>query len=162
MFHLDPFQREDFPLFAMLAFNERVMGMNLGRVFSEEEAAWFFDAMIAANKTQSPPLGWHKVFLTATGEYIGLAGLSEADEHHVEIEYMLLPEHWGKGYATRLVADLLAALHLARPNTQVAAMTDPSNASSIRVLEKNGFRQKAGFVNEDGDEVCVYVHEWVS
>lgn len=57
----------------------------------------------------------------------------------VEIGYGLLPEYWGKGYATEAV---IAAVDWARKQPgvrQIEAETDPDNAASQRVLEKAGF-----------------------
>lgn len=75
-----------------------------------------------------------------TGERIGdlcFKGLSE--EGTVEIGYGLLPEFWGKGYATEAVT---AATEWAakQPGVKtIEAETEPGNIASQRVLAKAGF-----------------------
>ncbi len=156
MFKLARLAKDDFPLFAKLAFDPVVMNRNLGRVFTQEEAGWLFDAMVCANEKPTAITGWYRAALRETDEFIGLLGLSHRDEEHIEIEYMLLPQYWGKGFATRLVGEQLRIIRREAPQAAVTAITDPGNIASIRVLEKNGFQWIENFVNEDGENVSIY------
>ena len=70
-----------------------------------------------------------------------------------EVTYWLGREHWGKGLATRALAEFLAVAEPRRP-VQAAAAFD--NVGSQRVLEKCGFRrcgEGRGFANGRGAEV---------
>lgn len=70
-----------------------------------------------------------------------------------EVTYWLGREHWGKGLATRALAEFLAVADTKRP-VQAATATD--NIGSRRVLAKCGFRpigEGRGFANARGAEV---------
>ena len=73
--------------------------------------------------------------------FLGQASIFDinATHHSGEIGYLLMPDAWGKGYASDVVATLVRYgfhyRHLARLNADV----DPANRGSIRVLEKHGF-----------------------
>ena len=63
-----------------------------------------------------------------------------------EIGYWLGREHWGKGLATRAVAEFLTVFH-ERPLYATVVVT---NQPSVRVLEKSGFRRVEARVGDDG------------
>lgn len=77
--------------------------------------------------------------LKETGELIGHAGLSPVDGG-VEIGYAVEENHQGKGYGSEAVAALteygLASLKL----TNILGVVDSNNHSSVRVLEKTGYK----------------------
>jgi RimJ/RimL family protein N-acetyltransferase len=85
-----------------------------------------------------------------TGQVVGGIGLKgPPTDGQVELGYGIAESRRGRGYATeavRAMADLAADLPGVR---QVVAGVDPTNAASVRVLEK------AGFVVEfrNGDEL---------
>lgn len=149
--------REDFPYFAQLVFNEKVMAMDMGRIFTQEEADGYFAYVLDYNAAHENA-GNYKVFL-ADGAFIGLGALW-VREDGTEVEYMVLPEYWGKGYATAILSELI---DLARKNPDVHGLSglfDPANAASRRVLEKNGFTfDRRMDVEEDGSVVEVYSRE---
>lgn len=59
-----------------------------------------------------------------------------------EIGYMLLPSHWGKGYATEtLSAFLLKAYEMLPEMGDLTAFTDAENEGSMGVLRKCGFKE---------------------
>jgi RimJ/RimL family protein N-acetyltransferase len=62
----------------------------------------------------------------AAGERLGLCGL--------------LQRHGGQGYATEAAAAVLAHARQTLELPKIAAITQPQNAASRRVLEKIGFR----------------------
>jgi RimJ/RimL family protein N-acetyltransferase len=76
---------------------------------------------------------------------IGSVGLHEHDDC-AELGYWLVPDVWGRGFATEAAS---AVLRLARTigHRQVAARHFVDNAASGRVLEKLGFR-RMGAVTE--------------
>jgi RimJ/RimL family protein N-acetyltransferase len=70
-----------------------------------------------------------------------------------EVTYWLGREHWGKGLATRALAEFLASVETTRP---VQAATAIDNVGSQRVLAKCGFRRSGegrAFANGRGTEV---------
>src|SRR5690606_3553265 len=81
----------------------------------------------------------------STGNFIGLAGLKWHDEtinghsRFCELGYRLLPEYWGRGYATEAAQAAcdhgLSVLKLPK----VYAFAHPDNHASCNVLVKLGF-----------------------
>ena len=155
---LEKYGPDDRALFDEMVFNEKTMGMNLGRVFTGEEADMFFMAMLEQNVSDLF-LGYYKVFVSrADGEkYIGMGALSRNDEYDaVAIEYMLLPKFWRQGYGTELAGLLVTMAAGQRAKTGIIAITDPANEFSQRILLKNGFTFVKEFVNCDGGTAALY------
>jgi RimJ/RimL family protein N-acetyltransferase len=75
-----------------------------------------------------------------------------------EISYWIGKQYWGKGIATRALADLLAIMK-ARP---LYARAAKDNIASLRVLDKCSFKitgEGKGFSNARGREVEEYILE---
>lgn len=135
---LEPFMSEtEYPYFAGLVFNEAVMNMNMGRVFTAEEAEGYYANILEYNRANDHS-GTYKVFLRRDGSYIGLCSLWVKGDA-AEVEYMVLPEYWGKGFAAEMVACLTEAAKQIPSVTKVSGLVDPENAASKSVLTKNGF-----------------------
>jgi RimJ/RimL family protein N-acetyltransferase len=85
--------------------------------------------------------GLYLVELKESGESIGMCGLIKRDSlDDVDIGYAFLPKFWSKGYA---VESALAIKEYGRDIIglkRILGITDPANASSIRVLEKIGLK----------------------
>lgn len=85
------------------------------------------------------------------GEVVGTVSSWDNDGKR-EVTYWIGREHWGKGVATRALAEFLE-VETARPLYAAAAK---DNAGSIRVLEKCGFEQveeARGYANARGEEI---------
>jgi len=86
------------------------------------------------------PYGRMHVTEKLTGKFIGTFSLlyldGEADYH---IGYALLPEDWGKGYASELVKFGSAIFFKRTPHSCLFAITNPENLVSEAVLYKNGY-----------------------
>ena len=90
--------------------------------------------------------------IEADGQVVGSIGSWDSDGKR-EVTYWLGREHWGKGLATRALAEFLTETERSRP---VYAATAHDNVASQRVLEKCGFRRVGtgrGFANARGAEV---------
>jgi RimJ/RimL family protein N-acetyltransferase len=86
------------------------------------------------------------------GSVAGVIG-SWGGEGERELTYWLGREHWGKGIATRALAEFIREVERARP---LHASTAHDNVGSQRVLEKCGFRRVGsgrGFANGRGEEI---------
>lgn len=143
--------QEDFSFFSQLAFHETVMKMNMGRIFTQEEAEGYFSHILSYRKSH-PGSGTHKVFLGDA--FIGITSLWEG-ETEAEVEYMLLPEYWNRGYATEVVR-LLEEKAAALPHiTLLKGLTDPNNIPSQRVLLKNGFTHTSTETLDDGSQIHI-------
>ena len=85
-----------------------------------------------------------RIILKNSGEFIGLAGMILSNDKFKlgEIYYKLLPEYWGKGYATEVARQLIitgfGSFHLHKVEAGVAT----NNERSIRVLEKVGMTRE--------------------
>ncbi len=83
--------------------------------------------------------GWG-IFIKATEDFIGEAGMNlSANRFKIgEIHYSLVPDYWGKGYATEVVKALIrfGFENLSLHRIQAGVATE--NIKSIKVLEKAG------------------------
>jgi ribosomal-protein-alanine N-acetyltransferase len=75
----------------------------------------------------------------ATGEAAGLCGLVRRDGlEHPDVGYAFLERFWRRGYASESAAAALAYGRETVGLKTIVAITTPSNAGSIAVLEKIG------------------------
>lgn len=140
---------EDFNYFSKLTFNEEVMIMNYGRVFTLEESKKFYQGILSVN-SKHEVLGYFKVFEKTIDDFIGLAAIyTDDDLAEAEVEYMLLPEYWGKGYGGEIVGELLEVAKTEGIN-KVTATIDPKNIASRKILTNNGFKSCKTFTINDG------------
>ncbi len=91
-----------------------------------------------------------------TDDFIGLVSL---DPHHdgdyLEISYQLLPNWWGKGYASEVV-QLLIHYALNELNlSKVIAETQTANTSSCKLLERLGMELERT-ISRFGAEQAIY------
>ena len=117
---------------------------------------------------KGPAASWEKngfgldlVELKGTGEPIGICGLIRREIlPEVDAGYAFLPEHWSKGYALESVQGVMAHARGALGLKRVLAIVNADNDSSIRLLEKLGFRYERMMKMPGEDtEVKVYVSE---
>ncbi|MDC6171170.1 GNAT family N-acetyltransferase [Paucibacter sp. XJ19-41] len=91
-----------------------------------------------------------------------LLGIVVLDQHHdlqdLEVSYLFLPEHWGRGYATETVHQVLAHAFGIMRLRRVVAETQSANAPSVRLLERLGFRLLRS-VSRFGAEQSIYLAE---
>lgn len=159
MLALKKYTENDYPLYSQLVFNEQTMNMNLGRVFTDEEAVLFFQMALRFNR-ENPDLGFYQVFAKQgkDAHYIGMGALTWNDDYHaIEIEYMLLPQYWNQGHGTELVTLLLQMANNACQETDIVALTDPENVYSKRILQRVGFTFVKQYVNDDGELAELYI-----
>jgi len=81
--------------------------------------------------------GYWGVFSKETGELIGRAGFKEG-EFPLEVGYVIKRSHWGKGYATEVLTELLHYAEEELGTSEVFANIDERNTASLRVAEKCG------------------------
>jgi ribosomal-protein-alanine N-acetyltransferase len=91
----------------------------------------------------SSSLGRFAVHEKMTGSFLGTFSFlylsGEADFH---IGYALLPEVWGKGFATELVRCGISYFFEKTGRKEIFAITDSANQPSQHVLLKSGFYKK--------------------
>jgi ribosomal-protein-alanine N-acetyltransferase len=86
--------------------------------------------------------GWWALRDPESGRFIGRGGLRQArvaGQAEVEVAYAVLPEYWGRGYATELARVAVAQGFITLGLDEIVAFTLPGNRASRRVMEKSGF-----------------------
>lgn len=85
-----------------------------------------------------------RIILQDSAEFIGLAGMTLSNDKFRlgEIYYKLMPEYWGKGYATEVAKSLVLAGFDKFQLHKVEAGVATDNERSIRVLEKVGMTRE--------------------
>jgi RimJ/RimL family protein N-acetyltransferase/pimeloyl-ACP methyl ester carboxylesterase len=102
---------------------------------------WSYLEPIVAGQAERGYALW-AVIERATGRLIGDCGLFPADRvgPDVELAYGLAPDVWGRGYATEAAGASVRTGFEELGLRRIVADVDPTNAASIRVLEKIGMR----------------------
>lgn len=117
-------------------------------VTTEEEALAHINLLIS-NKEENNAINW---VITEKGSdsLIGIIGFfrTQHENFRSELGYMILPQHHNKGYVTEAVKTVLNFGFNTLNLNSVNAIIDPNNVASARVLEKNGFRKEAHFVED--------------
>lgn len=89
---------------------------------------------------------------------IGTCSFKSAPQSgRVEIAYFTFPGFEGKGYATRMAAEMVAIARDADASIMLVAHTLPTENASTIILEKSGFVYQ-GMVNHPDDGL---VWEWI-
>lgn len=105
--------------------------------------------------------GLYLVALKETGQPIGICGLVKRDAlPDADIGYAFLPAYWRKGYALEATAATKQYALTVLGHQELLAIVNAENASSIRVLEKIGFKFKRMVrMTPDAPEICLYSSE---
>lgn len=153
---------DDFHYFLDLALNEKVQVMNYGRVFTLEEAKQMYECMLSQNKMHEN-FGYFKAFEKAANIFIGYGALTVNDDlTEGEIEYMLLPEYWGKGFGSEIAGELLMKAEEVKNILKVTAIIGVNNINSRKILIKNGFVLCRLSENpDDGSQIEIFSKEIV-
>ena len=136
---LKKFGPQDFPDYFRLVSSPVVMAMITERALPIDEAQRDYERLLADNALH-PQLGHFRV-LDDHGTFIGLGKLAveTAEADQAELGYILSPEYWGRGIASR-IANLLVARAECQPTLRsLSAIIDPANIPSRKILINNGF-----------------------
>ncbi len=139
---MKPLKEDDFDKVYQLQSNPDVMRyIGSGKPRTKEHIQRLFQLLLDHQKK-------HRFTLCPTyekksGAFIGFSGLIhlalDDSNPDIEVGYWLLPEFWGKGYATEAVKawSQWAFDHLSID--VLVGVTQPKHIDSQRVLEKSGF-----------------------
>lgn len=96
-----------------------------------------------------------------SGEPVGICGLLKRDAlEDVDLGYALVPEHWSKGYASESASAVMAYARERLGLGRILAIVDAGNESSIRLLEKLGFKyDRVIRMSGDSHEVKLFASE---
>ena len=131
---------------------------------TKEESDLFLQENINLYRNGST-VGRFAVFEKGTEDFAGTFSflyLSGQEEQH--IGYAMVPEAWGKGYATELVCKGIIHFFEQTTKTVLFAITSSANHASQRVLLKSGM-QNRGQVFEHGEMLDLFSitrEEWLS
>ena len=98
--------------------------------------------------------GFYKVKVKGENGFVGIAGLVNRDFlDFVDIGYAFLPEGRGRGYAFEATEVVFHHAKKTLKLGRIAAITDPANERSIRLLHRLGlkFERMISFPDEDGE-----------
>jgi ribosomal-protein-alanine N-acetyltransferase len=88
-----------------------------------------------------------------TGSLVGDCGLLEKEVEgnpEIELNYVLSPAAWGKGYATEIGRAIIAWAFSAKHLGRVIALIDPDNHASERVAKRLGMRLERKTIRPGG------------
>jgi RimJ/RimL family protein N-acetyltransferase len=128
--------RGDAPALAQLADNKNI-AEKLSRLpspYSQRDAIAFIE--IFAQRADERPYA----IISHAGVFLGIVGFTFAIGQHPELGYWLGEPHWGKGYMSEAVKGLIEAAHATHLFPVIRARALTSNAGSLNVLEKVGFK----------------------
>lgn len=113
-----------------------------GGARTREQVAEMLDERVLRYYDEHPGLGTWATVLD-DGTCVGLHLLNHIyGEVHIQVGYLLFPEHWGKGYATEMCRAVLRYGFAELGLRQITAITDLPNVASQRVLLKAGLHRK--------------------
>jgi RimJ/RimL family protein N-acetyltransferase len=128
--------------FVLRLLNEPSFLQNIGdRGVRTNEAARLYILNGPVASYEQHGFGLYLIELRTTAAPIGICGLLKRDVlEDVDIGYALVPEFWAQGYAGEAAAAVLTYARETLGLRRVAAVVSPDNQSSIRLLERLGFR----------------------
>ena len=107
---------------------------------------------------QTNGFGLSLVQLKTNNKSIGMCGLIKRDYlDHVDIGFAFLPDYTGMGYAYEVAKRTIQYAINELQKENILAITLPENSSSIKLLEKIGFKYDKNFITEDTrEELSLY------
>lgn len=142
--YLKPFDKDDFENIrqmniskAVIKYTRQTQAIETGA----ETREYFNKIRTYSIKNEAKGLGYWACYEKESNKFVGRVVLRhfEYGEELREMGYSLLPQFWGKGYATEIAKELLHyGLHkLQLP--KIIAIAAKENTASQKVLEKIGF-----------------------
>ncbi len=127
--------------FMLALLNEPSFIRNIGdRGVRTTDAAREYIAKGALASYEKFGFGLYVVETKDGGTPIGICGLVKRDIlEDVDLGYAFLPPFWSKGYAIESASGVMSYAGSTLGLKRLAAVVNPDNSSSIRLLEKLGF-----------------------
>lgn len=85
------------------------------------------------------PIEQYVLGIDVAGDLVGVVKLGRRPNGHGRVSYVLREDCWGRGYATKAVAELVVSAFATAGFDSLGAKHHPGNPASGRVLEKAGF-----------------------
>lgn len=145
---LRPFRDNDWNALHAYYRSPEATRFTVGRALTEGETWRTMCSMVG--HWQIRGYGPYALEEKATGNVIGTAGFwYPNDWPEPEIKWALIPEHWGKGYASEAARAVQATAHEYLPDTPLISFIHSENQSSIHLAKAVGavFEQEVVFRN---------------
>jgi ribosomal-protein-alanine N-acetyltransferase len=141
---LREFQANDYNLFSSVFSNEIVMKYSyMDCIKDENQMLSYFNRVLGNNSAVQRRNSYeYAVFTSKYGDFIGFADIEIKYQNSMvkygEIGYFLLPDYWGKGYATEIARILIDICFTRLGLHKVAASCNANNHQSEKVMKKVG------------------------
>jgi [ribosomal protein S5]-alanine N-acetyltransferase len=147
---------EDHELFFALNGNALVMQYIRAAKNREESKAYLQENI--SFYLEHPGMGRWAVFEKTSGGFVGSFAVLPIPEveNNIQIGYALLPEHWGKGYASELTKQGIQYAFGMFGIDDLFAITESPNIASQKVLMRAGFKEQRRMM-ENGKELILYI-----
>ena len=142
------FTKDDFSLFYSIFSNEQVMRYAwIDKFDSENDTIQFFENFLNnENMVNNSKAYAFAVFARENDVFIGFGDIEIHSRNAFggvgEIGYFLLPEHWGKGYATEIAGSLINAGFTKLNLHKITARCNANNAKSEAIMIKAGMTKE--------------------
>lgn len=141
---LRPFEADDVQAIASYSTRDEFIRFMPLPPQTLESAANFVGAIVAEGQPNSKN-DWHFAIQVADADHpIGTIriGIREPNHRQGDVGYALHPDHWGKGYMTEALCDILAFGFKELSLERIWATADIRNVASWRVMEKAGMERE--------------------
>jgi len=138
------FEPKDYSLFSSIFSNETIMKFAyMDQIVNENEMASYFNKVVKNTKNIEKKDSYEfAVFLSSNDYFIGFADILVCYQlsriKHGEIGYFLLPDYWGKGYATEIAKTLVNTCFVNLNMHKAVASCNANNPQSEKVMQKIG------------------------
>lgn len=144
-----PFSESDIDLIEKIYTNEKVMKYAYEDMYNHEKCMHYLSEIVKNNGMSKDERIAYEFAIFYEDKYIGIADiiiyLKNQDGGFAEIGYFLLPEFWGKGFATES-AKMLIDFGLDELNLhKIIASCHGENSGSWKVMEKSGMSKEGVF-----------------
>ena len=142
---LRPFAKDDAPAVTEITSRPIVSRYMTDMIHDTHEKAEAWIRMLDRICNVKEPCVLLAIVLKDTAAPVGYIGLHPKDtlDYEVEILYAMADEHQNQGYVTEAGKALTGWCFHSTPIPYLAAIVQPGNAASIRVVEKLGFRYES-------------------
>ncbi len=143
-------RESDTPEYFILRSDERVLKFIGREPAKEPEEALAHIRMIAEGIAINDKINWGICLKEDPDHIIGTIGYWQftPKHHRVELGYVLMAEHWRKGYMKEVILAVLDYAFDVMKVHSIEANIDPDNLASAAVLESTGFVRE-GHVREN-------------
>lgn len=135
----EKFTPDHFEDYFRLVSKQEVMLHISGAGLDLEGARRRFEISLRADGQQGD-MGFVAVYERASDSFVGLGKIVPFEDGFTEIGYALLPDFWGKGYASEITCRLITYARERGTVESLVALVAPENRASINVLTKQQFR----------------------